>query len=174
MNNKTKINKNMVFIGLSGCGKTSMGKAVAERLLLPFYDVDDYIERKEGRLIKEIFLQGEDYFRKLESRAITEISENCPSVISTGGGSVKISSNMEILQKNSTIFFINRPIENIIQDIDISKRPLLADGAAKLYNLYEERYPLYKKYSDIEIFNDATFQEVVDNIVEMIKSHYHI
>lgn len=169
MNNKTKINKNIVFIGLPGSGKTSIGKLVSERLLLPFYDVDAYIEKKEGRLIREIFLQGEDYFRTLESQAIKEISELCPSVISTGGGSVKIPSNMEILQKNSTIFYINRPIENIIQDIDISSRPLLAEGIQKLYRLYEERYPLYKKYSDMEVLNDATFQEVVANIVELIK-----
>jgi shikimate kinase len=169
MDSKNEINKNIVFIGLPGSGKTSIGKLVSERLLLPFYDVDEYIERKEGRLIREIFLQGEDYFRTLESQAIKEISELYPSVISTGGGSVKIPSNMEILQKNSTIFYINRPIENIIQDIDISSRPLLTEGVLKLYRLYEERYPLYKKYSDMEVLNNATFQEVVDNIVELIK-----
>lgn len=170
MKNKTNINKNIVFIGLPGCGKTSIGKIIAKRLLLPFYDVDEYIEEKEEKLVKEIFIQGEDYFRKLESQAIKEISENCPSVISTGGGSVKVPYNMETLQKNSMVFFINRPLENIIQDIDISTRPLLADDVTKLYNLYEERYHLYKKYCDIEVLNDIDFQSVVDKIIKLIEN----
>lgn len=161
--------KNIAFIGLSGCGKTSIGKAVAKQLSLPFYDVDEYIEKKEGKLIKEIFQQGEDHFRRLEGEAIKEISRNYSAVISTGGGSVKVPSNMEILHKNSIIFFINRPIENILTDIDISTRPLLAEGASKLYALYKERYPLYKKYSDIEVLNDCSFEEIVDKVVQLIK-----
>jgi shikimate kinase len=170
MNNKSNINKNIVFIGLSGCGKTSIGRIVAERLLLPFYDVDEYIVEKEGKVINEIFLQGEDYFRKLESQAIKELSEKCPSVISTGGGSVKIPYNMETLQKNSKIIFINRPLEKIIQDIDISSRPLLAGDIAKIYNLYQERYHLYKKYCNIEVLNDIDFQGIVDRIIKLINN----
>jgi shikimate kinase len=168
MSKMTNINKNIVFIGLSGSGKTSIGKIVAERLLLPFYDVDQYIERKEEKQIKEIFLQGEDYFRKLESKAIKEICENCPSVISTGGGSVKLPNNMETLHENSVIFFINRPLENIIRDIDISTRPLLSGDITKLHKLYEERYDLYKKYCDIEVLNDIDFQGVVDRIIKLV------
>lgn len=170
MNNGLNINRNIVFIGLSGCGKTSIGKAVARKMSLPFYDVDEYVERKEGRMIKEIFLRGEDYFRKLESLSVKELSKKCPSVISTGGGAVMIPSNMEVLKKNSIIFFINRPIENIFQDIDISNRPLLSDGPSKLYKLYNERYPLYKKYCDIEIQNDSDFQDIVDRIVTISKN----
>jgi shikimate kinase len=168
MSKMTNINKNIVFIGLSGSGKTSIGKIVAERLLLPFYDVDQYIERKEEKQIKEIFLQGEDYFRKLESKAIKEICENCPLVISTGGGSVKLPNNMETLHENSVIFFINRPLENIIRDIDISTRPLLSGDITKLHKLYEERYDLYKKYCDIEVLNDIDFQGVVDRIIKLV------
>lgn len=163
------MNKNIVFIGLSGSGKTSVGKAVAEKLSLPFYDVDEYIEKKSGKLIKEIFQNGEDFFRKLESNAIKEINKNNAVVISTGGGAVKVPSNMEVLRKNSIIFFINRPIENIIRDIDTSTRPLLKEGASKLYNLYEERYPLYKRYSNIEVINNSTFEEAVNNIVKIIE-----
>ena len=168
MTNKTNINKNIVFIGLSGCGKTSIGKVVAEKLSLPFYDVDEYIEKKQGKLIKEIFLQGEDYFRKLESQAVEEICEKGISVISTGGGTVKDPHNMQILQKNSMIFFINRPVENIINDIDISTRPLLAGDKTKIYNLYNERYHLYKQYCDIEVINDMGFKEIVNKIMELI------
>jgi shikimate kinase len=168
---ENNLNRNIVFIGLPGCGKTSIGRIVAQRLLLPFYDVDEYIEKKEGKKITELFQSGEDCFRKLESEAIKEISETCPSVISTGGGSVKVPSNMKALKKNSIIFFINRPMENIIKNIDVSCRPLLAGDKKRLYMLYEERYDLYKKYCDIEVINDIDLQGVVDRIINFSKQY---
>lgn len=161
-------NKNIVLIGLSGCGKTTIGKIIAERLLLPFYDVDEYIENKENKLINDIFILGEGYFRKLETKAIGEISKKCPIVISTGGGAVKSPCNMETLQKNSIVFFINRPIQNIVTDIDISSRPLLAGDISKIYKLYEERYDLYKKYSNFEVLNDKNLDDVVNKIITLI------
>jgi shikimate kinase len=166
MNRTSNINKNIVLIGLPGCGKTTIGRAAAESLSMSFYDVDEYIEEKEGKLIKAIFLQGEAYFRKLESQAIEELSKKSSSVIATGGGAVKVSSNMEILKDNSIIFFINRSVENIIKDIDTSNRPLLAEGAARVYKLYEERYALYKKYCHFEVLNDSSIQAAVDKIIK--------
>jgi shikimate kinase len=165
-----KIHKNIVFIGTPGCGKTTIGKIVAKRLLLPFCDVDEYIERTEGKSIKDIFINGEVYFRKIESAAIKEISKTCSLVISTGGGAIKIPENMEVLRNNSIIIFLNRPVENIVADIAVSARPLLADGPSKVYELYRERYPLYKKYCDYEIHNDKSISVVVDELVEFINS----
>lgn len=161
--------KNIVFIGMPGCGKTSIGKTVANRLHLPFYDIDEYIEKQQGKLIREIFQAGEAFFRELESKAIKEVSGNPPSVISTGGGAVMVSSNMEALSRNSIIIFINRPIENIAKNIDLSNRPMLTQGTSILYELYEERYALYKKYSHIEVINNTTFHAAVDKIVELVK-----
>jgi shikimate kinase len=165
-----KIHKNIVFIGMPGCGKTTIGKLVAERLLLPFCDVDEYIEKTEGKSIKDIFINGEAYFRKIESEAIKEISKISPLVISTGGGCVKISQNIEVFRSNSIIIFLNRPIENIVSDIDISGRPLLVNATANIYKLYKERYPLYKKYCDYEIHNDRSLSVVVDEVIKCIKS----
>lgn len=162
------LNKNIVLIGMPGCGKTSIGKIVSEKLFLPFYDVDEYLEAKEGKPIKDIFLKGEAYFRELESSSIKEIVNNCPSVISTGGGAVKVPRNMEILQKNSIIIFINRPLEDIIKDIDTSTRPLLLEGQSKLYKLFEERYPLYMQFNDLEVLNDTTIEEAADSIIKLL------
>jgi shikimate kinase len=163
-----KIYKNIVFIGTPGCGKTTIGKLVAERLSLPFCDVDEYIEKTVGKRIKDIFINGEDYFRKIESAAIKEIIKTPPLIISTGGGAVKISENMKILRDNSIIIFLNRPAENIVADIDVSGRPLLASGPSKVYELYRERYPLYKKYCHYEIVNDKPLLEVTNEIVNYI------
>lgn len=164
------MDKNIVFIGMPGSGKTTTGKAIAKKLNLSFYDIDECIENREGMSIKEIFVNGEDYFRNVEAEVIKETSMLCPCIISTGGGSVKVPSNMENLKKNSIIFFINRPIENIIKDIDITTRPLLAGDISKTYNLYKERYPLYKKYCNIEVMNDTSLEEFIERVYNHIKN----
>jgi shikimate kinase len=165
-----KIYKNIVLIGTPGCGKTTIGKLVAKKLNIPFCDVDKYIEKTEGKSIKDIFIDGEAHFREIESKAIKVISKISPLVISTGGGAVKIPTNIEVLRMNSFIIFLNRPVEIIVSDIDISDRPLLAGGAEKVYELYRERYPLYKKYSDYEILNDKPLSAVVDDIIKLINN----
>ena len=92
----------------------------------------------------------------------------CIKVISTGGGVIKRSENIEYLKENSTIIFIDRSIEDIISDVNILSRPLLKDGAGKLYELYKERYDLYKKYSELTIINKGLLEEVVEKIVSKI------
>ncbi|MDP4177675.1 MAG: shikimate kinase [Bacillota bacterium] len=161
--------KNIALIGILGCGKTTVGKALSEKSGIAFIDLDEYIEKKYNTTINEIFKQGEDVFRKMETEALKEVSTNIPSIISTGGGVIKKQENMEILKENSIIIFINRPIDNIAADIDISFRPLLAEGPSKLYSLYKERYPLYKKYADYEIINDKDVDSIVNEIMKLIK-----
>ena len=72
---------------------------------------------------------------------------------------------MEILSKTGTIFFINRPIEKILEDVNISVRPLLKDNKEKIYELYRSRIDLYKKYAGIEIKNDGDLNEVIDKMI---------
>ncbi|CAH2213835.1 shikimate kinase [Tepidibacter aestuarii] len=163
-----KINKNVVLIGMPGCGKTTIGNILAQRLSMEFIDIDKYIEEKEERSITDIFNYGEDYFRKIESKAVEEVSSKFSMVISTGGGVVKLYSNIERLNKNGIIIFVNRPIEDIISNVDISSRPLLKDGKYKIYNLFKQRYYLYKKYCDYEIINDTELNEVVGRIIKCV------
>lgn len=69
---------------------------------------------------------------------------------------------------NGIIFYINRPIENIIKDIDYAKRPLLRDNPLKIFDLYNERKDLYKKYCHFEIINDDSIEEAVNKIIKII------
>ncbi|MBK5242853.1 shikimate kinase [Clostridium sp.] len=161
--------KNIVLIGITGCGKTTIGNILAQKLKLPFYDVDLYIEKKQGKSIADIFIQGEPYFRKIESLALEEIinMEGC-KVISTGGGVVKIHKNMEFLKRNSIVVFLNRNIETIVGDIDVSNRPLLSKDLSKIYELYEQRLPLYRKHCNFEV-NKESIEETLDEILYILR-----
>lgn len=161
-------NKNIVIIGMPGCGKTTIGSMLAKKVNMNFIDIDIYIEEKEERSISELFSHGEEYFRKIESSVVEEVSNNISTVIATGGGVIKSYSNIKELNENGIIIFINRSVEDIVSDIDISSRPLLKDKKEKIYTLFEERYALYKKYCDYEIINDVKLDEVVDRIIECI------
>lgn len=155
---------NIVIIGMPGCGKTSIGKMLAEELKMEFCDVDEYIEKKQKKSIKEIFEGGEAAFRDIESKATVELSLKKHMVISTGGGVIKRKENIEALSKSGIIIFINRPLSNIMGDVDIETRPLLKAGKEKLKKLYNERYLLYKEYADFEIMNDDTMEKVIKDI----------
>lgn len=160
------VNKNIVLTGMMGSGKTTIGKALSEKLEMNFIDMDEYIEKSSGSTIKDIFKKGEDYFRTLESNAALEISIMNSAVISTGGGIIKKSSNIELLKKNGIIYFIDRPVDNIAADIEVSKRPLLCNGKDRLFEIFNDRYELYIKYCDVIIKNDRDIQTAVDLIIE--------
>ena len=166
-----KISKNIVLIGMPGCGKTAIGEKLAKALNLEFSDVDTYIEEKCKMTIPEIFKKGEAYFREIETCALEEVSKTYPKVISTGGGIVKKQRNIEILKQNGIIIYINRPVEEIVKDINIENRPLLSGGREKIYRLYEERRELYEMYSDIEIVNDMSEDYAVSKIINCLYVH---
>lgn len=158
----------IVLIGMPGCGKTTIGKILSTQLNLKFYDMDEYIQETSGKTIAELFEKGEDNFRDLETQACRDLIKKNNVIISTGGGVVKRKENVDILKEDSTIIFLDRPVENIIGDVDVSKRPLLKDGKEKVLVLYKERYELYKKAADKIIVNDGTVKDVVKKIKDII------
>lgn len=162
-----KLNKNIVLIGMPGCGKTTIGKGLAKRLSIKFCDVDEYIVESEGKNITKIFEEGEEHFREIESRAINEICRIYPKVIATGGGVIKRFDNIKVLKENGVIFFIDRPVDDIAEDVDMKSRPLLKDGIEKLYKLYDERYSLYNEHCDYKIIN-SNIEESISRILSLI------
>lgn len=161
-------NKNIVIIGMPGCGKTTIGSMLAKQINRDFIDVDKYIEVKEKKSISNIFENGEAYFRNIESKAIKDLSSKELTVIATGGGVIKNYTNIEELRKNGIIIFINRSVEDIVKDIDVSERPLLKDQKERIYTLFNERYEFYKKYCDYEVINDKQLKDVVEKIIKYI------
>ena len=156
--------KNIVIIGMPGSGKTTVGLLLSEKLNMKFVDMDEYIKIMENKSISEMFAISEEYFRNVESKCAQILGKKSSLVIATGGGIVKRRENIDYLKKNSLIVFLNRPPERIIKDIDITTRPLLKEGKDKVYTLYNERLHLYKKYCTIEVLNDKTLNDAVNEI----------
>lgn len=164
--------KNIVLlIGMPGCGKTTIGLEASKRLGYDFYDMDNYIEEISNSTVKELFSKSEDNFRDYESRACNELSSlNEKTIISSGGGVVKRKSNIDCFKDNGIIIFIDRPVEEILKDVDVASRPLLKDGKEKIYNLYNERYELYSSYCDYKIINKDRLEDVIDKVIDIIKT----
>jgi shikimate kinase len=163
--------KNIVLIGMPGSGKTTIGKILSKSLGLKLVDIDKYIEKSCGKTISQIFTESEEVFRKLEMDAVYKFSKEKGIIISTGGGTIKNYSNIKALKKNGIIIFIDRPIENIAAKVNFGKRPLLKDGIERLYRLYDERYGLYKKYSDFQIANDDSLEDAVEKIIRIVNQY---
>ncbi len=160
--------KNILLIGMMGCGKTTLGRILAKKLSYNFIDMDNYIEEISNDTISNLFKVSEDNFRNWETEACRKLSKISRTVISAGGGVIKRDINMKLFNDNSIIIFIDRPIENILEDIDVAKRPLLSKGKEVLYKLKEERYDLYNKYCDYRVINDGTIEETVNEIIDII------
>ena len=157
--------KNIVLIGMPGCGKSTVGMALKDRLNREFIDSDAEIVKRAGIEIPRIFSEyGEVYFRKLESEVISDLSKRTGIVIATGGGAILNDKNVEELKKNGELIWLNRPIDSIIPTED---RPLSNDKD-KLIKLYTVREPIYRAAADREI--DAC--DSIEGIVERIGSMY--
>ncbi len=161
-------NKNIVLIGMPGCGKTTVGKILAQKFGYEFCDADEEIVSCFGEIPK-LFERGEDYFRQCETACIKDIAKKQRAVIATGGGVITREENMVALKKSGVIVFLNRSVENIIKDVVTKTRPLLAEGKEKLYELYNNRIGLYNKYADIVIDSNKKLDSVIDDILNRIK-----
>jgi len=162
--------KNIVLIGIMGCGKTTISQLLSERLHRPLIDLDDYLVKKYNQTIPSMFEISEDYFRDRESECCQDVSLLEGYIVSTGGGVIKREQNMEYLKKNGYVIYLDRPIVNILDDVDTASRPLLKDGPDQLYDLYHQRHQLYLKYCDYHLINDSTLEKVVNEIIDVIEN----
>ena len=160
--------KNIVLIGMPGCGKSTIGYRMSQKINYSFFDADKYLEEKENRIISDIFSkEGEEYFRKLETKYLKDLSKKEQIIISTGGGAVKKKENIDILKQNGIIIFLDRTIEDISKE-NHENRPLL-QNIENLWKLYDERIDLYRKYADIIIKNDDDMNVIVERIITTLK-----
>ncbi len=154
---------NVVLTGMPGSGKSTVGRILSENFNKEFVDTDDLIIKRDGRQITDIFsLDGEPFFRDLESNVIKEISQSGGHIIATGGGAILRPENVDALRSNGIIVFIDRPLEALIPTSD---RPTASD-VDMLKKRYEERYDTYCNTCDIHIDADADINEVSHRILD--------
>ena len=154
---------NVILIGMPGCGKTSVGTLLAQRLGRPFFDADAEIERRLGCTIPAFFArEGENAFRAVETQVLAELGKRSGCVIATGGGCVTRPENYELLHQNGTLVWLRRDLSAL----PVEGRPISRSRA--LSELYREREPLYRRFADICVENDDTEAVVAEKIKELL------
>ncbi len=155
---KVKASKeNIVLTGMPGSGKSTVGKLLAAKLGRPFIDTDEEIEKETGATPSQIFAtRGEPAFRDIETAVIKKLAHQNGAVIATGGGAILRSENVDALRMNGRLFFLNRPVEQLIPTAD---RPTAStrDAIAKRFS---ERFAIYLSTADTAIPGDGTPEEV--------------
>ncbi|MBQ7398730.1 MAG: shikimate dehydrogenase [Clostridia bacterium] len=140
--------ENIVLIGMPGCGKTTVGNLLSERLGRPLLDTDEAIARRVGSVPDYLRAQGEAAFRDLEAAVIREdIAPESGVIIATGGGAVLRDENVRRLKRNGTLVFLDRPLSALMATPD---RPLSSDSNA-LRRRFEERYDRYCAVADVHL-----------------------
>lgn len=161
---------NIILIGFKNCGKTTLGKSLALKLNFSFLDIDQIIEKEEGRSVRQIFSkQGEAAFRKIEKKTICSLKANLKAdlsskqiksyVLATGGGTVLDAENVKILRTLGTLVYLKVPKE-VLKERMLSKKnskaslPSFLDPSnieASFENMYNERVQIYEQIADFTI-----------------------
>ena len=157
---------NVSIIGMPGCGKSTVGAALAKRLDKKFVDLDAEIERRTGHNIPDIFAQeGEAAFRRYETDVLAEVAKGNSQVIACGGGVIKDPANTRALRQNGPVLWVRRPLEALVT----GGRPLSKGGAA-LKQLETERTPLYEAASTVVLENNGSLTAAVDKAVQLFEA----
>lgn len=166
----TEGSRNLFLVGLMGAGKTTVGRALARRLHLPFLDSDHEIEARTGVSVRTIFeLEGEAGFRAREAAMISELSARPGVVLATGGGAVLDPANRECLRARGTVIYLRARPEDLYRRMRHDRdRPLLQTGdpLARLHDLLEVRRPLYEATAHVVV---DTGEQGVSRLVQRIE-----
>lgn len=155
---------NIAFIGMPGCGKSSVAKLVAEKTGKRLIDTDSIISDLEGREIPEIFaLYGEKHFRNVETEACRIAGKKRSTVISLGGGAVINKENTDAVRQNAIVFYIKRDIDKLSR----TDRPLSKDMDT-LWNIYDERKDKYEQAADYIVDNNEDIGSCVDKVISIL------
>ena len=173
MNSSTTPPKNIVLIGFMGCGKSTVGRELQQRLGYPLVDMDQWIEEQAGRTISEIFASdGEPAFRDMETALLKDLNDpDAPRrIISTGGGVIGRPGNRPLLKQLGYVVWLRAPVKTILERTGKNRsRPLLLtdDPAAKVETLLLERTPLYQETAHLTLDTAGlSSSEVATGILE--------
>ena len=162
--------KNVILIGMMGCGKTTCGRLLSKTLGMPLVDTDELIQQREGCTVSEIFQRkGEAYFRALETEIARELGAGSDRIIATGGGMPLRAENRAALRQNGVVFFLNRAPEEIYNSTNLADRPLAQQGRADFIRRFQEREPVYREAAHYVISGAVTPPQAVEQILADLK-----
>ena len=162
--------KNIVLIGMPGVGKSTAGVVLAKVLGYEFIDADLIIQQQEGKLLREIIAEvGTDGFIEVENRVNSQIEVE-KSVIATGGSVVYGKEAMQHLREIGTVVYLKVSYDILEKRLhDIKGRGVVLKDGQDLRGLYEERVPLYEKYTDITVCEDnLNVEQTIEKITEQL------
>ena len=155
--------QNLILIGMPGCGKSTVGRRLAEQLQRPFYDADKEIVKRIGCTIPEFFArEGEAAFRQVETQVLSELGKKSGCVIATGGGCVTRAENYPLLHQNGKLIWLQRDLNCLPKE----GRPI--SQRSDLHSLYEARKAGYERFCDIMIENDRSVDDSINQILQSL------
>ncbi|MEP1198160.1 shikimate kinase [Tateyamaria sp.] len=164
------LKKTIVMVGMMGAGKTAVGRALAQRIGVPFLDSDAEIEAAARRTVPEIFERdGEPFFRSKETQVISRLLDTKRCVLSTGGGAFLAQENRENISESGVSVWLNADLDLLWQRVrHKDTRPLLrtADPRATLAEIYATRVPLYAM-ADVTVpsLPNLSIEEMVNRVI---------
>lgn len=161
--------KNLVLIGMMGCGKSTVGALLARRLGRTLADTDALIEMQEGCTIPELFARkGEEYFRACERRVSEELARRQGLVIACGGGLPLRPDSIGPLKENGAVFFLCRDPGEIYDTVSMAGRPLGQGGRAAFLERFRQREGVYRACADHVITEFSSPEATAEAILEVV------
>ena len=169
-----KSKENLVFLGMMGSGKSSIGSIVSKKLNIDFIDIDQEIEKKMGTTISKIFEnEGEKYFREIEEETTLKLLKKSKAVISLGGGAFLNNKIKKEILENHISFWLNWDIKTLVSRIkDSQKRPVaFKTSKNELADLIKKRSVVYSKAMYKIDCENLTKNEIVKNILKIYEAY---
>ena len=162
--------KNIVLIGMMGCGKSTIGALLSEKLGRKLVDTDQLIVEREGRSINEMFAaEGEEYFRDRELEVSRELGQEQNLIIACGGGLPLRPGSIAPLKKSGVVFWLCRDPGETYDSMDTAGRPLAQQGREDFLARFAQREPIYLAWADHVIVNFSSPEHTCNAILEVLK-----
>lgn len=160
---------NVVFIGLPGCGKSTIGRIIAKKFGMRFLDTDEELARREGCSAHDLFAEGEQTFRDAETRTLQSLLAFDGFIIAAGGGVVVRPCNIPLLHRLGIVVYLDRYPDQILATANLNGRAQLAGRRReKLFQLYTARKSLYESSCDIRVVSPNSLEDSVRQVIRAL------